>query len=378
MLELLGDPARARVMGEHGRRRVTDHFDRAAARRSFATAVAPLRGRRRPATDEGRLALLTVAHDSADELAALLDSAQRHLPAAPVIVVDSASQDRTVSVAKGFGQAVTIPLTDNVGFGRACNRGLAEVEAPVTALVNPDVELVDDSLRLLAAEALRGDQPARLLAPLVLNSDGTRQDTAHPRPGSLPDALRIGLPPRRVPGGLGVALAPWRATAPRRVGWAVGCALVARTDVLAALGPFDERIFLFGEDLDLCLHAAEAGVETWFWPTARIVHHGGRSTMTEFGESRSNCSHARGASRFGVGSRLAPQHGMRRSRRSPLPRGSRRSAHLGAATSGSGSSCVRCCRRGVIPRDRGAPVSGRRGRRSLARRMRRGRDARRA
>ncbi len=197
--------------------------------------------------------------------------------------MDCASSDNTAAIAARAGADVVIPLSENVGFGRACNRGMEEVVEPVTALVNPDVELLDGSISELVVEVRRGDAPPRLLAPLVLCSDGSRQDTAHPRPGSLPDALRVVLPPRRTPGRLGVALAPWRAEAPRRVGWAVGCALVARSDVLRALGPFDERIFLFGEDLDLCLHAGESGVETWFWPTGRVVHHGGRSSVTEFG-----------------------------------------------------------------------------------------------
>jgi GT2 family glycosyltransferase len=229
------------------------------------------------------LALVTVTRNSAADIKTLLRSAAEHLPGSRVIAVDCASSDDTLAVAAAGGADVVIPLTENVGFGRACNRGMDEVFEPVTALVNPDVELLDSSLLALTAEALRGDAPPRLLAPLVLCSDGSRQDTAHPLPGSLPDALRIVLPPRRTPGRLGVALAPWRADVPRRVGWAVGCALVARTDVLRVLGPFDERIFLFGEDLDLCLHAAQSGVETWFWPTARVVHHGGRSTATEFG-----------------------------------------------------------------------------------------------
>ncbi len=281
VLELLSDPGRATAMGKNGRNRAAQHFDRAEARGRFQTAVAPLRSAR-PRTASGHLALLTVTHNSAHELGALLDSAQRHLPDVPVIVVDSASQDETLSVAQGCGQAVTISLRENVGFGRACNRGLAEVGAPVTALVNPDVELIDDSLLTLATEALSGDRPPRLLAPLVLNADGSRQDTVHPRPGSLPEVLRTVLPPRRVPGRMGVALAPWRATAPRRVGWAVGCALVARTDVLRTLGPFDERIFLFGEDLDLGLAAAERGIGTWFWPSARVVHKGAHSTRAAY------------------------------------------------------------------------------------------------
>ena len=70
------------------------------------------------------------------------------------------------------------------------------------------------------------------------------------------------------------ALAPWLATRPRRVGWAVGAALVGQTRTLRGLGPFDETIFMYGEDMDLGLRATRAGVETWFWPSARVLHYG--------------------------------------------------------------------------------------------------------
>ena len=193
------------------------------------------------------------------------------------MVVDSGSTDGTLELAAG---RVTIRLTENVGFARGCNRGLAEVTEPVTALLNPDVELLDDSLAALAAQALAREHPERLLAPLVLNPDGSRQDTVHPRPGSPAELARAVLPPRLVPG---AALAPWRARRPRPVGWAVGCALIARTDTLRRLGPFDERLFLYGEDLDLGLRAAAAGVRTWFWPDARVLHHRAHTTARAFG-----------------------------------------------------------------------------------------------
>jgi N-acetylglucosaminyl-diphospho-decaprenol L-rhamnosyltransferase len=86
-----------------------------------------------------------------------------------------------------------------------------------------------------------------------------------------------------MPGRFGRRPAPWRSREPRQVGWAVGCAILARTDTLRALGPFDEQIFLYGEDLDLGLAAGAAGVQTWFWPPARVLHHGAHSTQTAFG-----------------------------------------------------------------------------------------------
>ncbi len=192
-----------------------------------------------------------MTHNSAAVLPGLLDSAARHLPGARVLVVDCASTDDTLARA-GAGGAATLALEENVGFGRACNLGLGEVEEPVSILVNPDVELIDGSLLLLAAEANRRDRPERLLAPRVLYPNGSRQDSVHPLPTAPGDLMRALVPTAL----LGTAAAPWRANRPRRVGWAVGCALAARTDTLLRLGPFDEHIFLYGEDLDLGLRAA--------------------------------------------------------------------------------------------------------------------------
>jgi glycosyltransferase involved in cell wall biosynthesis/GT2 family glycosyltransferase len=262
LVEVVSEPARAAAMGRAGRARARERFGVARARERFAALVGPLA--RRNGHVPAPLALVTVTHNSAPELRALLESVARWIPGARVVVVDCASSDETAAVAR---EVELIALDQNVGFGGACNIGVAAVPEAVTALVNPDVELLDDSLLALAAEAAHG--PARLLAPLVLSPDGTRQDTVHSTPP--------------VPVLPGSALAPWRSRRSRRVGWAVGCALVARTETLAALGPFDEQIFLYGEDLDLGLRAAAAGVETWFWPSARVLHTGAHASSKAFG-----------------------------------------------------------------------------------------------
>jgi N-acetylglucosaminyl-diphospho-decaprenol L-rhamnosyltransferase len=300
IVKVLGDPALADRLGAAGRERAKREFGLDRARRGYSRAVAPMlggRARHRDAHTEraqdlaqargpaasAECALLTVTHNSAGHLRALLTSTRRHLPRVPIVVVDCASDDGTVALARSFERTRTIALPDNVGFGRACNRGIAEISEPVTILVNPDVELLDDSLLGLVQEALLEDRDERLLAPLVLSPDGSRQDSVHPVPTSAADLVRSLVPPAAVPGRLGVALAPWRSRAPRRVGWAVGCALVARTETLRRMGPFDERIFLYGEDLDLGLRAAANGVETWFWPRARVIHHGAHSSAAAFG-----------------------------------------------------------------------------------------------
>jgi N-acetylglucosaminyl-diphospho-decaprenol L-rhamnosyltransferase len=280
-VRLLSAPERCRAMGAAGRARVREHFTAAHTRAGFRAGLEPLvsgrdRGRSR---SQATLAVVTVTHNSGAVLPGLLASLHRHLPEAELIVVDCASGDDSVAVARNV-EATVIALGENVGFGRACNIGVRAAQATVTALLNPDVELLDDSLRELVTEVSRPDRPERLLAPLVLNADGTRQETVHPAPTSATDLFAAVVSPAvlSVPG-----LAPWLATRPRRVGWAVGAALVARTRTLRSLGPFDESIFMYGEDMELGLRAARAGVETWFWPSARVLHSGAHAADEAFG-----------------------------------------------------------------------------------------------
>ena len=280
--QIVEDAAFGARLGAAGRERARQRFDRTVSVSAYARAVGPLLPAAAPRTTTP-LALVTVTHNSEAELGTFLASARRHLPDAQVIVVDSASRDGSVALARSSPNVTVIALEANVGFGAASNAGLEAVDAPVTAFVNPDVEFVDGSLLTLAEEAARTDRTERLFAPLVLFPDGRRQDSVHPVPGSAADLVFSVVSPAALPGRLGAALAPWRAGHPRRVGWAIGCALLARTATFRRLGPFDASIFMYGEDLDLGLRAAEAGVPTWFWPAARIVHHGAHASARAFG-----------------------------------------------------------------------------------------------
>jgi N-acetylglucosaminyl-diphospho-decaprenol L-rhamnosyltransferase len=150
----------------------------------------------------------------------------------------------------------------------------------VTALLTPDVELLDDGLLRLAARARLRDV---LVVPRLLNPDGSLQRNAHPlpgRPGALIPAL---LHPALLPRPLRLRAEPWRAQAPRTVGWATAACLAARTETLRTLGPFDPNAFLFYEDLDLCLRARARGVPTELHPEVRVRHAGAHATAPAFG-----------------------------------------------------------------------------------------------
>jgi N-acetylglucosaminyl-diphospho-decaprenol L-rhamnosyltransferase len=217
--------------------------------------------------------IVTVLHQSAPELPRLLRSIDAHLDPRPQIVaVDSGSTDGGATLARDAGAEVIV-LEGNPGFGAATNAGVQRARYDVTALLNPDCELLDGSLAELAARAATADA---LLVPRLLDPDGSPQRSAHPLPGGPASLLRAVLPGPALP-------QPHRTRRARPVGWAIAACLVARTELLRRLGPFDPDAFLFYEDLDLCLHARQAGVPTVLHPDARMRHLGGRSTERAFG-----------------------------------------------------------------------------------------------
>src|SRR5439155_18365045 len=164
------------------RARAEAHFDLRDSRRRYAE----LFPRPEPVRGAG-IALVTVLHDSRAEVKALMDSFDRHLPGARLIAVDSGSTDRGAAAVRERGGTVIEP-GENVGYGRGINIGIREVEEPVTVVLNPDVELLDGSFADLTAEAARHED--RLLAPLVLYLDGTRQDSVHTDSADLARAAR--------------------------------------------------------------------------------------------------------------------------------------------------------------------------------------------
>lgn len=247
-------------------------------------------------------ACVVVLHESAADLDRLLASVERRLPARPeVVCVDTGSRDDGADRARAWGAEV-VALDGNPGFGAANNAGLARVRAPVTVLLNPDCELRDDALARLAALAAGRDA---LLAPRLLNGDGTVQRSAHPVPGGWDAFVPALAHPRMLPRPLRERFDPWRIAAPRRVGWTIAACLAAPTALLRRLGPFDPAHFLFSEDLDLCLRAAAAGIPTELRPELAVIHHGGTSTAAAYGgEPYAEIAEAR---RRIVGARLGPR-----------------------------------------------------------------------
>lgn len=199
-----------------------------------------------------------------------------------LVVVDNASGDDPEASAGAWkGRLRFHQLGENAGFGAASNAGVGLAAEPVTVLLNPDTELLDDGLDRLAAVAAK---LGALVGPRVLNPDRTLQASASgPEVGVWP-WVRALLPGAIQPAWLRAKTEPYRLERRARVTWLTGSCVAGPTATLRRLGPFDPALHMYGEDIDLGLRAAAAGVQSWFDPACcRIVHHGQASSRLVYG-----------------------------------------------------------------------------------------------
>lgn len=211
------------------------------------------------------LTAVVVTHDSAAVLPACLSALKAE--GVPAIVVDNASRDASADVAQA-GAARVIRNPANEGYGRANNVGIRAADTASHVLIlNPDVILqAGAAATLLAAAAAWPD--SGLLAPRILEPDGRFffQARSLLAPYLTNPQGRLALPE-------GDACAPFLSGA---------CLLVERK-LFLDLGGFDERIFLFYEDDDLCRRVADTGRALVHVHGAVALHGRGRSSAPERG-----------------------------------------------------------------------------------------------
>jgi GT2 family glycosyltransferase len=219
------------------------------------------------------LAVVVVTHQSASDLPRCLESLLHRLDGvdASVVVSDSGSTDATVAVARSY--PVHVVPGRNDGFGAGCNRVLgheAVRDARWVLFLNPDTELVDGSL---AAVVRRCDALDGLGVASVRQVDVT--GTTWPTGRRYPNAARllaeaVGGPLQRF-GQWDLDIDCYERE--RDFDWLVGAFLIARRAALDEVGAFDERFFLYSEEVDLCLRIRRAGWRVVHLPVASYRHY---------------------------------------------------------------------------------------------------------
>jgi N-acetylglucosaminyl-diphospho-decaprenol L-rhamnosyltransferase len=204
-----------------------------------------------------------------------------------VLLADNGSTDGTPEAAvERYPNVRLLPTGANLGYGTAVNRTVATLDQQNdehwvdewVIVANPDVQWGPGSIDALLDAAARWPR-AGALGPLIRDPDGS----VYPSARYLPSLIR---------GGMHAVLGPvwpgnrWTRAyrqehlepSERPVGWLSGSCLLVRRSAFDQIGGFDERYFMYMEDVDLGDRLGRAGWLSVYVPSAEVLHHKGHST----------------------------------------------------------------------------------------------------
>jgi len=200
------------------------------------------------------------------------------VPSARIVVVDNGSADGSSKrLSAELEDSTLLDLGENVGFARGNNLGARALPGDPYLFVNSDafVRRPGSVGRLLRA---LDDPGVGIAVPRLLNADLTLQPSVVPPSTPLPELVRASGLSRFIPNRFQPSLGThWDHAISRDVHAAIGAVLLVRGRAWEELGGFDERLFMYAEDLDLFRRAAARGWRARFVAEAEFVHLGGAS-----------------------------------------------------------------------------------------------------
>ena len=228
-----------------------------------------------------KVSVIVVSYNAADELESCLRSVAA-LPEvasdpsfAELVVSDNGSADDSVArVRKAFPNAIIVENGANLGFAKACNIGARHATSPLLFFLNPDATAHPGSLRN-AVDYFDAHPDVAMAGAKLLNEDGSVAPSCGEFDTWWQAFLRSSawgeLPWFRKQSN-GYALREWNYSSERDVDLVVGAAMFIRADVFSRLGGFDERYFLYHEEIDFAHRLRDAGKRVVFLPQCVVTH----------------------------------------------------------------------------------------------------------
>jgi GT2 family glycosyltransferase len=236
-----------------------------------------------PQSRPPRVSVVIVVWNAKKYVQECLESLREHCAqvCSEVIVVDNASTDGSAElVEQMFPEFRLIRNSDNLGFAKANNIGIAQSSGDYVCLVNSDVKFLDDCISPMI-EYLSGNSGVAMVGPKMLAPDGKVWRSTMRFPTIWNYFCRalgvdIAFKKSRLFGGLLMSDFDHQTTTPVEVlnGWFV----VVRRSALERVGLLDPQFFMYGEDVDWCYRFRQAGEGVVFFAEAGAIHYGGASS----------------------------------------------------------------------------------------------------
>ena len=224
-----------------------------------------------------QLSILIVNWNTKELLRQALDSVAplKNTLSVEVLVIDNGSSDGSGQmVQEAFPWVRLTQNEQNLGFAKAVNFGLRQVQAPAVLLLNSDAQLLPGTVERLY-EVLNSDPTIGMVGAELINEDGTLQNSIDHFPNFLTECLNKSLLKLLFP-----KWYPGKRTGfvkPTEVPSLIGAAIMVRTEAIEQVGLMDEDYFFFMEETDWCYRMQLQGWKRVFVPGARVRHLQGQT-----------------------------------------------------------------------------------------------------
>jgi GT2 family glycosyltransferase len=225
-------------------------------------------------TTSPTISISIVSHLQAELVKALLDDIELSCKSYPLEVLLTMNLPEPF-VFNAADYSFPVGMHQNVvpqGFAANQNQAFARAKGQLFCVMNPDIRLNEDVFQALSA--CLQDDSIGVAAPLVVGENGEMEDSARRFPTPLKILCKA----------LGSCKGSDYAVKDELIypDWVGGMFMLFRREVFEKLGGFDERYFLYYEDVDLCARLRLQGYEVALCPSAKVIHHAHRSSHTSF------------------------------------------------------------------------------------------------
>ena len=223
------------------------------------------------------VSVIIVSYNCWPVLDACLRSVARDPAVGQVVVVDNASEDEGLVLLPAEHPSVElISLDYNSGFSHACNVGLERARSDVVLFLNPDTELLADSPLAGLVRLLQEDPSVGMIGPKLVQRSGELDHACVRGEPTLTRSVSYQLGLHRVfptsPTFAGYVAGHLSKDEAQDVEVINGAFMMVRRSEILRLGGFDERYWMYAEDIDLCRRYREAVWRVRYEPGVQVIH----------------------------------------------------------------------------------------------------------
>ena len=188
-----------------------------------------------------------------------------------IIVVNNDQSSKLGEIAQKYSEIELYDSQKNIGFGAGCNLGARKATGEILLFLNPDTQFSDDYVGKISDKFAKSPEKTGVIGPRLVTDEKKTQEWCTGKDTTIRSLIKSNLfwidESRRI----------WESKEEITTDWVSGAALAIKKNIFEKIGGFDEKFFMYGEDMDLCRRVRETGFGVIYDPNLAILHRCGKS-----------------------------------------------------------------------------------------------------